>query len=441
MFKEFYRDRPYTIIFVALAMKLTLLFVVAPLAMNAYAGVYHAESFTDLYDYLAGNIASGNGYRFFPDTAETTLRSPGYPLLLAAIFLFFGKSMIAVKIVNVIMTVLTAYIVGLLVHRLSSHRGAAIAAALIFAFHPAVLVAESRAGVETLATLVTALFVLLLYAALKSGRPGSYFLAGAVLGFDILVKGTPLLFPVVLAMYLLFYARTSARLKSVSINLAAMVVAISLVLSPWIIRNYQLTGKFIPTMSVLGVSAGHGLYVCKNLSLSKGTGSLVGEAAGLQRKAAEQQGLQFRNKFYQFFYSANDEVEFSRYLLKQVVEEYKESPTLLIKCVSKNIFNFWFAGRNTQATVLNMIVQLPYLVMALMGVFISIRRQQAAISIPIVLFICYYVAVHLPILAVVRYTVPLIPLLAILITIPYWPREANRKLSLSTAANPYKPSS
>ncbi len=43
-----------------------------------------------------------------------------------------------------------------------------------------------------------------------------------------------------------------------------MVLAMMAVLSPWITRNYFLTGKFIPTASVLGVSAQAGQYIGKH---------------------------------------------------------------------------------------------------------------------------------------------------------------------------------
>ncbi len=39
-------------------------------------GEYSVGVFSDYYHYIAKNILDGHGYRFFPETAETLLRSP-----------------------------------------------------------------------------------------------------------------------------------------------------------------------------------------------------------------------------------------------------------------------------------------------------------------------------------------------------------------------------
>ena len=58
------------------------------------------ELSTDLYDEIAWNIVSGNGYRVQADTNLTMLRSPGFVFVLVPLFYFFGKSLLAIQILN-----------------------------------------------------------------------------------------------------------------------------------------------------------------------------------------------------------------------------------------------------------------------------------------------------------------------------------------------------
>ena len=108
---------------------------------------------------------------------------------------------------------------------------------------------------------------------------------------------------------------------------------------------------------------------------------------------------------------------FSKFLVGRVVNEYKSSPALFVKVLRSNLFNFWFTGKTQAATDANVLVQLPYLFLAGIGLLLSLRNQQARIVAPIALLIAYFVAVSMPILAQARYSVPLVPLLSVLGTI------------------------
>jgi len=65
-------------VMIAVLVKAVLLFVVIPYLHEASPTTYQAERFPDWYDLIAMNLAEGNGYRFFPDTTETMLRTPGW---------------------------------------------------------------------------------------------------------------------------------------------------------------------------------------------------------------------------------------------------------------------------------------------------------------------------------------------------------------------------
>jgi len=196
-----------------------------------------------------------------------------------------------------------------------------------------------------------------------------------------------------------------------------MVLAMKAVLSPWITRNYFLTGKFIPTASVLGVSAQAGQYIGKHQFEGRPFWLLDREAARERDRLALNLGYPFEDGmegYYQTFYRTNDEINFSSYLFKRVVAEYRSSPMLFARCMTQNAFNFWFAGKTWKATAMNAMIQLPYLVLATLGSFKLIRGRSARLAGLVVLFVIYVMGVHVPILAQARYSIPLISMIAIL---------------------------
>jgi 4-amino-4-deoxy-L-arabinose transferase-like glycosyltransferase len=262
------------------------------------------------------------------------------------------------------------------------------------------------------------LFLLVLYAAMERNEWRSYALTGAVLGLTVLVRSTPMLFPFFLLGYLLVFERRRTLALTICRNVAVMIIAMFVVLSPWIIRNYGLTHRFVPTASVLGVSAHAGEYLCTHRSEGQPWFLLDRQAAQERSKLALMLGYRFKDGYYyQSFYSTDDELSFSGYLAKRVSGEYERNPLLCAKCMGLNLFNFWFAGKSWMSTAMNVVVQLPYLVLAAMGALVCLKNKCFTAIGPLVLFILYVMAVHVPILAQARYSVPLIPLLSILASI------------------------
>jgi 4-amino-4-deoxy-L-arabinose transferase-like glycosyltransferase len=250
--------------------------------------------------------------------------------------------------------------------------------------------------------------------AVDGERTRLYFLAGALLGGTVLVKSTPILFPIALLAYLLILERTRTRAYQTLRNMAVLTAAMAVVLSPWVVRNYRVSGRFIPTASVLGISAHSGQYICKHHA-GQGGFHVADTMGGDERQElAREMGYRFEPGYYQLFYSTADEIEFSQRLLDRVMDEYKRSPSLFLRCTLSNLFNFWFAGRTPNTTRMNLVVQLPYLALAIAGMSVWIRRGGARTVGPLVLFTLYYVGVHLPILAQARYAVSLLPFLAVL---------------------------
>jgi 4-amino-4-deoxy-L-arabinose transferase-like glycosyltransferase len=401
--------RTLAIIVLAITVKAFLLFVALPLFVSIAAGDYHAEMFPDQYDQIAWNLATGNGYRVSPDTSLTMIRSPGFVLILAAVFLGLGKSLFAVKAVNLIFSIGTATFVFLLTKKIFESERVAWAAAFIVFFFPGCLIADSRAGVESALMLFIASTFFLAYKAEDTNNYCYYVILGVVFGFCVTIKGT-----VALMLPAFWLCRLAIKMKSDKLLLPMLArysisaIVVALVSVPWIVRNYEISGQFVPTMSVGGLSFDQGVYVIKNYTFHKSYVELLREADYKEIIIAKEMGLRFREEWFPLFYDVSDELAFYKELENRALGEYYQSPLLIAKAILINSVAFWFQGRTHTASILNIVITLPMLVFFLCGIVVGRSRR----SVPIVAAIASFIIPHLFIISLARYYIPIVPLMA-----------------------------
>jgi hypothetical protein len=399
------------------ALKLTFALLVMPHFKGDLKFLYSVGSVDNYYS-IAQNLDNGTGYRFGPDTSLTLMREPGYPYFLAALRGLFRDYLQVAIAANILFTSISALLIFNLASQIVANRWSPLIAPFLFMLHPAVILAELRYGVEIPFTLLVLAFLLFLRRALITDSIRQYLKAGVALGIVSCVRSTALLFPVFLIFYaFLFGGGWKAVLPSLS-RIALIFACAFLVLSPWIVRNYLLVGKFIPTASVQGVAMQAGYYMCTHEGTHKQFYELDLDAAAVRNQLATEQGYHFKPNYFQFFYDPKDEVKFNSSLASQVVDEYVRSPTVFVKCASENLFNFWFRGKTTAVTLVNMCIQLPYMILAFAGIMLGFREMERPAWGLFVLFILYTMAVYVPIHAQARYSTPLVPILAIFAAIP-----------------------
>lgn len=410
-------------LFLVLAAILTnalVVFLAIPYWADTLSAHYGLNQFPDDYDKLARNLVNGAGYRFAPDTAETLMREPGYPFFLAAVFTL-SPTLAAAKMANMFLVTVIAWLMFFLTRRLVPGPAwlAPVAVCLVL-LHPGIILAESRGGFEILFIALLLLFVAAMLRAIKVDTVLAYALAGIVLGLATLVKGTLLLLPVFLIPYLLMTRQPGQSAGRVLKRALLLCTGMLIVLTPWVVRNYVVADAFVPTATVLGVAAHTGQYVCQNHTLRSRLQDVDAQSADMRARFASERGYSFQRQYFLYFYSPKDELRFNQELLRDVTRNYVESPMLFAKCVSANLFYFWFAGKSWNITLANIAIQLPYLVLAVFGGAALWRTEYWRESGALMLIIVYYVALHLPIFAQARYSMPLIPALAILATAGAW---------------------
>ena len=209
-------------------------------------------------------------------------------------------------------------VVGL-ARKFSSSPAVSAAALLLFVFNPAIILAESRGGPEVFQAFAVSLFLWLLYRALARDRIRDHLLAGLALGLVTLVKPTTLFFPLAWAAYLL--VAESRKRRRQLVRALVLGCGVAALMAPWVIRNYAVSGSFVPTMTIAGMSANQGLHITRRADLLRpwapgnATGGGMNGGAYEMVDLAREQGIPFKGNYFINFYSSRDEVVFNNYLV------------------------------------------------------------------------------------------------------------------------------
>lgn len=178
-----------------------------------------------------------------PDWAPMPLWSSGYPRFLAGILGLSGGSLVAIQLVQALLLIMTALVLGDLVERTTgSKRAAIVTGGWVVAF-PSLVAYEQFLWPEVPHL---ALFVAVLW--LLFGEPPMVFrsvLAGTALGLALLMKAVLLGFVPVL-LWLAFWRRGGARSPMCA---GLCIAALLLVMVPESIRQHRETESWMPSNS------------------------------------------------------------------------------------------------------------------------------------------------------------------------------------------------
>jgi hypothetical protein len=222
------------------------------------------------YDLLAQGLSNGEDYGVFNgESRGKAYRTPGYPGFLAAIYTCFGHSYRAVGFVQAFFSALTTLLLFFLSLRFVKRRASLFAAGL-HAFSPTFLAYVPILASETLATFL-GIGALLLICSRAGGEQQCRYrwvlaamaLSGALMGLNLLVRPSGLFF--VPGLVLVIALRGDLNWRRRAVSGAIFLLAISAVLSPWLVRSTRL--GFGLTLTTNG---GWNLYMGNNDKATKG---------------------------------------------------------------------------------------------------------------------------------------------------------------------------
>jgi 4-amino-4-deoxy-L-arabinose transferase-like glycosyltransferase len=170
-----------------------------------------------------------------------TLRAPGYPTLIAAVYRVFGESLLALRLVEAVLGTITVGLLGLIGSRRFG-RGAGLATAILTALHPVLAFMPSTQYTENTLGLVIALVIGAAFTAERGGQLWRWAAMGALLGVATLIRPNVIVLFPGLALGLTAMLRRERRRWLVPVISAG--AALVLVLVPWVVRNHQVYGRW-----------------------------------------------------------------------------------------------------------------------------------------------------------------------------------------------------
>jgi len=345
------------------------------------------------YHSIAMNLLAGRG--FSQDGVNPTLFvAPLYPFLLAGTYALAGVHPLLIELLQVLFGTASAWLAWLITRALFGRVPGLIAFVLVL-FLPELMVINTYFYTESLFIF---LFLLAIWLAMRAlERPTWPLLAAAGLagGLATLTRGVTMLLPLLLLFALLL------RRRGIWPSLGRTLVYglfFALPILPWTLRNYQTFGAAVP----VAVGSGDVLWT-GNYRPHDGRYSYAKTMAVMDSMTA---GL--------------NQVDRDALLTGEALKHIKEQPLAAAGLMVKKFFRFWFwvyegapSGMKRQGgglvQLLLALSYYPILLLFCAGVWLSRRRWRELAFIHLLLG--YYVALHVAMLVVPRYRIPVLPLL------------------------------
>jgi 4-amino-4-deoxy-L-arabinose transferase-like glycosyltransferase len=236
-------------------------------------------------------------------------------------------------------------------------------------------------------------------------------LAGVLCGLAVLVRPSWLLFVPFAVPLILLFARE--RWKHLQIAVV-MILALCLTMTPWWVRNYQVTGKFVPTTLQVGISLADGW----NPEADGGSDFSV---FGLSRSYLALVDARFAQLFNWgptfpnstgVSIGPTDEVELNDWYRDQAVTWAKENPTRVLQLAGIKFLRMWNVVPNASEfgswtfRVIYAATYTPLLVCCFLGLW-KFRHRGFAIWL-LILPAIYFTLLHMIFVASIRYQQPAI---------------------------------
>ncbi|WP_205855146.1 ArnT family glycosyltransferase [Pirellula sp. SH-Sr6A] len=384
--------------------------------------------FGDSHSYwvLAEQIAHAKPYQYGSENARI-FRAPLYPLFLSMAVWITGEEGDQPDWASILLARTFGILIGLsglgiVMHTAKELAGsvAGIVAGLLATIYPGAI----GMSVFLLSEAVFCpLMLLALYGSWRSLRSESLqaqytwgLVAGTAIGLGCLARPSWSLWGVALGAYVLIGAgwrmtrEPPWSWKAAFGSLALTAFAIVLTMSPWWIRNYQITGKFVPTTLQVGASLYDGWHEGATGSSDEGMAFTLEHLLAQQQEdiAATARGEKLESTF---------EWRADRRMRQAAVSWAWENPSEVLRLAGVKLLKTWrpipVAAElgNTSVKVAEGAIYLAIALLGVVGVW-GTRRQAGAW---IFLLPClYFSLLHMVFIGSVRYRQPAVLVLCIL---------------------------
>jgi 4-amino-4-deoxy-L-arabinose transferase-like glycosyltransferase len=356
---------------------------------------------SEIYWELAGKLRRGEPYEisYYVDLPHFALRTPGYPLFLAACQLAFGPRVLPVRLVQAALGAWCVWLVARLTRRAlpddidppGTIWTVPLIAATITALDPFVVANSAFVLSEALFLPLMLLAQWGLASAWRGElgwRPaaGWALMAGVASGAAVLVRPSWALYvPAVLVLWVALDWRDRGRRAAALRGAILVAVGVVVVMAPWWVRNARVYGRFVPTALWSGAS----LY------------------DGLNPRATGASDMSFLAD--PDVWPLDEETQ-DAVLRARALAFAREHPGRALGLAAVKAARFWSPWPNAEAfrsplvAAASMLVSLP--LFALLGIGIWDRRRDARALVLLGLPLAYTFVLHLAFVSSMRYRVP-----------------------------------
>jgi 4-amino-4-deoxy-L-arabinose transferase-like glycosyltransferase len=350
--------------------------------------LFHVATFapdSDRYIRMAGHILN-QAMISYDGRSLTAGDVPGFPLFLAGLRAVFGPGLIWIYLAQVILSAATVLLVYLIGSELFSAKAGLIAAAFA-SVAPLLLLFVATPLSEVLYTFLATAFLALYVRARRS--PAWALAAGLVGGAAVMTRPVLAIFVGLLGLIML--ARKGRR----GLGLA-LLAGFALVLAPWVIRNAVAFGEFIPLSS----RGGFEFYLGNAADSTGGTGGHLAWGSDVKMPPGPAPGV--------------SENAWSGQLARQAIDNLITQPGLFWQRLPGKIWNMWrptWAGASMRNLVMVGGIYIVLVCLALLCPFSAACRKRSGVLWG---YLGYHVLVHALIYGIVRYRIPVEPVLCVL---------------------------
>ncbi len=355
---------------------------------------------------LAASIATRQPYAH-GEPAAYVFRTPGYPLALAPIFrLTDGQpAVLTVRLYNAGISALVVVGVFLLGQKLFDDAVGFLAAGIL-AIYPGLVALGAFILTEGLFCAVVPFQLVAWHNAWSANTQRSLvgwsLGTGALAGAATLVRPSWLLFLPFAMLVCLVLCRHRRRQLATGVLL---LIGLTMVMTPWWLRNWQITGRFVPTTLQVGASLVDGLG-------PQATGAsamefVPGALAEFRRQAGEPNQ-----------WPVDWEYQFDRYLRQQAFDWAQANPVQAFQLAWHKFTRIWNVWPNDPqfrawpVRILVLVSYVPLLAAALIGIW---RYSRGGLPYVVCwLPAVYLTGLHLIAVGSIRYRVPAMVTLSVL---------------------------
>ncbi len=341
---------------------------------------------------------------YLHDGIRSSIRPPLYSFFLAGIYAIFGESLIVVRLIQIAMSLIIAFLIYILGLRLWKDSPSAAVGALIFLSYPVFIFFPSYLMTEILFIFLISGGFLLLNRMFKSSFAGLG--AGILFGAAALTRSVMAGFIIVSGVYAFFKLPKTKKKGAAFLLLGAF-----LCIGPWTVRNYLLHGGFI----LINTSVARTL---EHQTTERREDNNIGLLKEFNPNALHTRKLKILDENQT---KTEEYIHYQR-LIREIKDHVMQNPVDFLKMGVVHFVNLWgrlqhflrlsnLDGCKYTASlllILNSLLYIFFLSLALVGL---VRSESSPLKHLIVMLIVYYSFVHFCVHGLPRYRIPMLPFL------------------------------